>query len=212
MSRINKIDYNCIGDVAQHCDHNKICIAENEALEFDLDKLYCSNMDEILSIWDEVDAYILAKKVCDENPECDTPPEVPENYELKYNLIYGGNYQDCSGKTKSHKGVKRVVIYYSYSRYLTLNLYTDTASGLVVKANEFSLPVDFKQLQMYADKYRNMGLDTFKETIKFLCVSKDTFNWFSSNECKGCGCGSEKCSGTTTKGYGMKVSNISRRL
>jgi len=205
-----KLDYNCIGQVAQHCDNEKLCIAENEALQFDLSQLYCSFWSDVLDIWNEILAYELALIECEEDPECDTPPDQPIDYELKRNLILGGTYDNCKGKTIKHQGVKTVLIYYSYSRYLIINGYSDTASGLVQKTNDFSLPVDLKQLQMYADKYRNMGKIAFDGTLHFLCANKTTFDWFDAKECGYCGCGSDKCGGTKAKGYGFRSSNISK--
>lgn len=205
-------DYNCIGQVAQHCDNEKLCIAENEALDFDLSKLYCSFWFDVLEIWEEVNAYILAVAECESDPDCTTPPVEPIDYDLKYNLIFGGEYLNCNGKTRTHKGVKMVLIYYSYARYTMENQVSDTASGLVKKNNDFSTNVDYKELKDRSDKYRNFGLSTYDNTLHFLCANKSTFDWFDAKECGYCGCGSEKCSGTQSKGYGFKSSNIRKRI
>lgn len=207
-----KEDYNCIGQVAQHCDNDKLCISENEALQFDLSKLYCSFWFDILEIWNELIAYEVSVSECALDPECTTPPTEPNNYELKRNLIFGGDYQNCNGKTRLHKGVKMVLIYYSYARYTLENQVSDTASGLVKKNNDFSTNVDYKELKDRSDKYRNFGLSTYNDTLHFLCANKSTFTWFDSKECGYCGCGSEKCSGTQAKGYGFKSSNISKQI
>lgn len=205
-----KEDYNCIGQVAQHCDNDKLCISENEALEFDLSKLYCSFWFDILEIWNEIIAYEIAVAECDLDPECTTPPIEPTNYELKRNLIFGGEYENCNGKKRLHKGVKMVLIYYSYARYTMENQVSDTASGLVKKNNDFSTNVDYKELKDRSDKYRNFGLSTYNDTLHFLCANKSTFEWFNAKECGYCGCGSDKCSGTIAKGYGMRSQNISK--
>ncbi len=205
-------DYNCIGIVATHCDLPKLCIAESEAMDFDVSQLYCSNWMDILAIWEEINAYRIALSVCEADPDCDTPPTEPTDYDLKVILIDGGNYTGCNDKPATQQGVKKVLTYYSYGRYTILNGFNDTASGMVTKTNEFSIPKTLKELEAFADKYRNMGLISFENTIKFLCANKETFTWFNSGDCKyqcGCNCNSN-CGGTKARGYGLRSTNISR--
>lgn len=204
-------DYNCVAQVAKHCDNEKLCIAENQALEFDLSELYCSFWVDVLEIWDEINAYRLVLYECESDPDCIIPPIEPTDYELKVNLIFGGNYLNCSGKTVSHKGVREVLVYYSYARYIIINQVSDTTSGLVKKNNDFSTNLDYKELKDKSDMSRNMGLISFKRNLHFLCANKSTFTWFDTKECGYCGCGSDKCGGTKAKGYGIRSSNISKR-
>src|SRR6476620_5288673 len=120
--------YNCLGIIAQHCDLSKLCIAENEASSFDLAELFCDFWADIEAINNEIKAY----------DEVDDPkPEKPENYDLKKSLLEGGTYTDCNGKTKPFEGVYKILAYYSYSRYIILNGFSDTPNGLVQKTNEF---------------------------------------------------------------------------
>ena len=206
-------DYLCIGIVAKHCDNTKLCVAENEALNFDLSELFCDFWNDILIYWQEVDAYDMAVSDCDGNIECiESIPEV-ENYADKKALIYGGTFLNCSEKLRPFAGVKKILAYYSYSRYIILNGFSDTPSGMVQKTNEFSIPKSLKELEMFADKYRNMGKITFDNTVSFLCNKKEVFVDYNSYGCVGCGCACEKCSGTTrVKGYGIRGSNITKRL
>lgn len=205
-------DYNCIGIVAKHCDLPKLCIAESEAMDFDVSQLYCSNWMDILSVWEEIIAYNLAVIRCQENPECTTPPTEPDDYVLKVLLIDGGVYEGCNGKPATQQGVKKVLTYYSYGRYTILNGFNDTATGMVTKTNDFSVPKTMKELEGFADKYRDMGLISFQNTIKFLCANKTTFTWFNSGDCKyqcGCDCNND-CGGTKARGYGLRSTNISK--
>lgn len=204
-------DYNCIGLIAKHCDLEKLCIAENEALQFDVSQLYCDSWIDILTIWNEIIDYRIALAICEADPDCTTPPTTPVNYALKVNLIEGGNYTTCNGKEATQQGVKKVLVYYSYSRYKILSGDNDTAYGTVTKTNEFSIPKTQKELEQIADRYRNMGLISFENTIKFLCANKDIFTWFD-NQCKykcGCDCHND-CGGTKAKGYGLRSTNISK--
>lgn len=213
---INQSDFDCIGQVAKHCDLQKLCVAINEAQDFDLSELFCDFWNTILDINSEIKAYQQAYReyedcLLDEDSEDCVEPEIPEYYDEKVNLICGGGFEVCNGKMERHKGVKRILVYYSYSRYLPINEFNDTPNGQVSKTNQFSIPKSLKEIQGFADKYRNMGLESYKRTIKFLCVNRDIFTNFNSKDCGGCNCGDD-CSGKTkVKGYGFKGSIISKR-
>lgn len=205
-------DYSCIGIVAKHCDLTKLCVAENEALKFDLAPLFCLQWVEIMDIWTEINEYLAEYAECEADPECD--PDLipqPENYEFKRKLILGGDYIGCNDKTRQFEGVKAMLVYYSYARYIMLNGFNDTPTGLVQKTNEFSIPITHKELSNFADKYRSMGYATFENIIGYLCANNtDVFTWWT--DCEKCGCGTHKCGGTRAKGYGFRSSIITKRI
>ena len=208
---LTKSDYDCIGDVAKHCGFDKLCIAENQATEFDVSQLYCENWFNILAIWNEINAYLLAVIACEEDPDCDTPPTEPNDYALKVKLIDGGFFQACNDKEMFQQGVKKVLTYYSYARYKMLSGDNDTASGTVTKTNEYSIPKTQRELEQISTQYRNMGLASFENTIKFLCANKNIFTWFESDSCSyKCSCCKGSCSGTQATGYGFRSTNISK--
>lgn len=192
--------YNCIGILAKHCDLSKLCVAENEASSFDLAELFCDFWVEIEQINAEIIAYDNA-----EEPK----PTPPENYTEKKALLDGGNYTDCGGKLRPFEGIYKIMAYYSYARYVMLNGFNDTATGLVQKTNEFSIPIDEKALNNFADKYRNMGLISFERTQRYICQNVSVFDYTHCPKDK-CGCGSNKCGGTKAKGYGFKSSNVNK--
>jgi hypothetical protein len=193
------LQYNCIGILAKHCDLSKLCVAENEASNFDLAELFCDFWVEIEQINTEVIAY--------DNAE--PKPAPPVNYAEKKLLLDGGNYTDCGGKLRPFEGIYKIMAYYSYARYVMLNGFNDTATGLVQKTNEFSIPIDQKALNNFADKYRNMGLISFERTQRYICKNKTIFDYLHCPTDK-CGCGSDKCGGTKAKGYGFKSSNVNK--
>lgn len=181
---LTKEDFKKIGIVANHCDYYKLNIAISEALDFDLPELTCNLHIE----WDSED-------------------------EEWVKLINGGEYIGCNGITYKQKGLKAVVAYFAYARYIILNGFDDTASGMVTKTNEFSIPKPLKELQAFSDKYRNMAKITFDRVSNYICTERDFFGSINGIECKGCGCGSTDCRygyDTNTKGYGLKA-NIIRR-
>jgi len=191
--------YNCLGILAQHCDLSKLCIAENEASSFDLAELFCDFWVEIEAINNEIKAY-------DAAPE--PKPPIPINYALKKELLEGGTYTDCNGKLKPFEGIYKILAYYSYSRYIILNGFSDTPNGLVQKTNEFSIPKPLKELEQFSDKYRNMGYISFGRTQSFICQNSDVFNY---NHCppSNCKCGAN-CGTTQAKGYGFKSNNVNK--
>ena len=218
---INKNDFDCIGQVAKHCDNDKLCISISEAQEFDLSGLFCDFWQYILSVVQELkdyDALLLiynnAVTACDSDQTCIdglTVPTEPDNYDLKVNLICGGEYAGCNEKIRTHKGVKRILVYYAYSRYLLINGFNDTPSGSVTKTNDFSIPKPLKEIQSFADKYRTMGYESFKKTVAFICNNKDVFTEFSG-DCGTCGCGGSCEKSTKAKGYGFRSSIITKNI
>lgn len=210
---LNQSDFDCVGEVARHCDLSKLCIAINESEIFDIESLFCDFWSDVVSIWKEINEYQAAYanyvKCLEDEGECVEPLE-PENYDLKLNLICGGSFEGCGNKVRNHLGVKRIWVYYAYSRYILINPMNDTPNGMVQKTNDFSIPTPLKEIERNADRYRTMGYDSFKKTLNFLCQNKDVFDY--EGECGGCGCGDDDCGRTKAKGYGMKGRIMRKRI
>lgn len=192
-------DFNCVGVLAQHCDMNKVCIAENEAIDFDLSDLFCSYWFDILEYWKEVDAY-------DKSPE--TVPK-PLNYDNKKALIYGGFYESCGNKKGRSNGVKRMLVYYTYSRYVMINQTNDSATGMKYSNSDFATNIPFKDLKQISDKYRTMAYNLYKDVKAFICYSGVLTNW---NDCGKCGCGKDCDRETKATGYGFKGRSIRKKI
>ena len=215
-------DFDCIGVVAKHCDNAKLCIAISEAQDFDLSELLCGMWDYVLSVNASVveydllyDAYLIELAACEENPDCDTPPVAPVeplDYDLNKQLLCGGSFVGCNDRVFKFKGVKQILAYYAYSRYLILNGFNDTAVGSVRKTNEFSIPTPLKEVQSFADKYRTMGYESAKKLFPFICANKDVFVDLDEKHCGGCACGNGCNSATKAKGYGFKSSIIKKSI
>jgi hypothetical protein len=183
---VDRSDFNCIAQLATHCDNKKLCIAISEAQEFDLSGLLCDFWYDILEHID--------------NPE----------YKI---LLCGGTYEDCNRKAKRFPGLKRVLVYYSYSRYLLINEFNDTPSGNVSHTNDYSLAKSLKEISLFADKYRSMAYESWKKTELYLCSNKDKFPEFNSVNCPKCRCIEDNCNGSTqSQGYGIKTSIIKKKL
>lgn len=212
---IEQSDFECVGEVAKHCDLTKLCIAIGEAKEFDLSGLFCDFWTDILDIWQEIELY---QEALEEYEQCISAgleeciePEEPTDYELKLNLICGGSFESCNGKLRYHLGIKRILVYYSYARYVIINPFNDTPNGAVQKTNDFSVPTPLKELQSVSDRYRTMGYESYKKTLNFICANRESFEF--NGDCKECGCTCERCNGKTkAKGYGWNGSIIRKKI
>lgn len=192
--------YNCIGLVAQHCDTRKICIAENEASDFDLAELFCD-------FWADIEGFAQEVRTYDDAQE--PKPVQPTNYKEKKELLEGGVYLDCQQKQRPFGGVYDILVRYSYSRYIILNGFNDTSTGFKEKTNDFSIPKTIKELEQFSNKYRDMAKISYERTVRYICQNNDIFNY---NHCPvdKCGCGSDKCGYTKSKGYGFKSKNVNK--
>lgn len=181
---LTQSDFSVVGQVAKHCNLEKLNIAINEAIIFDLKPLLCELFFEVDANWS------------------DTEGEW-------FDLINPKEFEGCNGKTKSHQGLKNVLIRYSYARYTILNSVDDTPNGGVTKSNDWSIPKPYKELSQISDRYRSMGYELWKEVEAYICLNKDVYI-DSGFDCKPCGCNGKCGSKTSFKGYGIKGSNISK--
>ena len=202
LMNLQQNQYNCIGIVAKHCDQSKLCVAENEASIYDLAELFCDFWFEIEEIEAEIKAYDNAQE---------NKPEKPINYEEKKALLEGGFYKNCSGKKIPFEGVYSILARYSYSRYIILNGFSDTPTGVVQKTNDFSIPKSLKELEQFAEKYRNMAKISFERCLKYICQNIEIFKYSNCPDTScDCGCDSSDCGKTKAKGFGFKIRNVSK--
>ncbi|WP_159430246.1 DUF6712 family protein [Cruoricaptor ignavus] len=178
-------DFDCIGDVAVHCDLKKLCIAVDEALQFDIIPLFCYDfVKEILENFD--------------------------SEEEKWKRLLGCGSYEWNGRSYLNMGFKRVWVYYSYARYLLINQMNDTANGTVRKNNEFSLPTPLKEVTDFSNKYRSMGREAYESVKEYLCRVREDYEKFDDCGCpKVCGCKGACSCGKTKKLTGVRFKTIS---
>ena len=178
-------DFALIGQLAVHCDKEKLTIAIQESIIFDFEPLICENFVEVSNNWDSEET-------------------------IWRDLINGSTYTGCNDKDTRHLGLKRMLLYYIYARYTVMNNFNDTPNGSVTKTNDFSIPKPLKELEQFADKYRSMGYSVWKGVEKYLCHSREDYPTLTVSGCDACGCESGNCEGSAVKGYGIRGSNISK--
>lgn len=185
MIRLLQKDFDCIGQVAKHCNLTKLNIAINEAIKFDAKALLCGLLFEVSDNWESED----------------------EKWD---DLINGSTYEGCNGREISHAGFKEVLAYYAYARYLIINKTDDTASGTVQKTNQFSMPTPLKEVYSISNRYRNMGAELWKDVEAFICTNKKDYPNADFSNCKGCGCNGSCGTKTNTRGFGISGNNVSK--
>lgn len=203
LKYLDPSDFACVGIVARHCDLDKLCVATEEAKQFDVIALFCFEF-----VQDVLDNWNISATIPDPaNPELLIPNP---NYAKYQKLICGGTYHSGE-RTHQNLGLKKVWTYYSYARYLLINQFNDTANGLVSKNNEWSNTVPVKEVTAFSNKYRDMGREAFNSVMGYLCANKTDFPLFDSSNCRfNCGCSGACSCGGTKKMTGFKFKTISK--
>ena len=178
-------DFSLIGQLAVHCDKEKLAIAIQQAIDFDFEPLICENFVEISENWDSEET-------------------------IWRDLINGSTYIGCNDKNMRQLGLKKMLLNYIYAKYIIENDNNDTPNGFVTKTNDFSIPEPLDKLKFKADKYRNQGYSVWKGVEKYLCHSREDYPTLNVSGCDACGCESGNCEGSAVKGYGIRGSNISK--
>jgi hypothetical protein len=170
LTKLTLNDFKCVGDVAFHCDTNKLCISTNQAFNFDLE--LCDDF----------------KNIAFNN--------INSTEQKWIDLWCGSSFESC-GISKKHLGLKYVLSHYSYARYVLLNQYQDTGTGLKQKTNDFSIPIPYKELEMFSNNYKKIAIQSFEKIKEFLCIKNEIYNSglkCENYDCKPCdtGCDTKK--------------------
>lgn len=114
---------------------------EREAIEFDLKPLVGA------SFWHDIDT---------------NPSTVPNAL-----LLNGGTYI-VDNKTIPFAGLKAVLVYYSYARYVAQNIIQDTPSGQHRLQADWSVPPSVKEMQLKIDQIKSGAVAYWKQCEDFL--------------------------------------------
>lgn len=109
-------------------------------------------------------------------------------------LIHGETYTDADGNSIEFKGLKAVIVYYAYSRYVMQSSAIDTPFGMVQKTTEFSQPVSLSEKRDISDRAAISAAAYWEECKLYLDKKSDTFpKW---KECSDCGCDGSTSAGS----------------
>lgn len=160
-----------VGQISSNCDRKKIKIAENEAFDFDLTPLIDCYSNEIKENWNEEEG--IWRDIIN-----------PLNFDVN----------NCS-KCGYHKGLKKVLAYFTFARYMILNQFNDTPNGNVSKRIDFSLPTSMELLKDRSGAYRQMANYTFKSIKEYMNLNRNVYPRFFPTE-------------SEAKGFGARIKNI----
>lgn len=202
---VDRLDFDCIGQVAKHCDWDQLCVYIREQQNLSLLPKLGQCLYNMIACWkiyrDCVDSGDLG---------CDDCGYTPEQLTTIENIFCGGMYTACDGTMKRHFGVKRMLIHYAYGAYIYGHGYQDTPVGVVQKANQDSLPAPLNELRNIDKKNRNSAEYYWEMTKDYLCTLKDV-SPFGECICDcGCSCSCKHCQGKTKQNRGVNFKNISK--
>lgn len=196
---IDKYDFDCIGQVAKHCDWETLCIFIREQQNLSLLPKIGSCLYDLLVKYDL--GYCVSGGY--------------EGEDVLRHLFNGGRYTGCDGTVKMHFGLKRSLVHWAYGAYIYRHGIVDTPFGAVQKLHQDSVPIDMKVLKTLNIEQRSNAENYFKMTLDYLCGVK---NCEPLAECNVCGCiDSCECNYCKTGGKGKtlqrrisKFANISK--
>ncbi len=85
-----------------------------------------------------------------------------------YTDLWNGSEWIVDNKTYRHEGLKVVLIYLSYARYVMNSNIEETAHGTVIKKEEYSTPVSEKTILRKADSAKSGAIVYFDDVKKYL--------------------------------------------
>ena len=95
-------------------------------------------------------------------------------------LLNGGNYT-YNNKTYTNVGLKAVIVFYAYSRYVLFGSNVDTPFGHVVKTNPNSQPSDYMQKKAIAKSNEQMAFKYWESVRDFIERNKTDYPLWESD-------------------------------
>lgn len=152
-------DFDCIGQVARHCDWSQLCIYIREQQNLTL----LPKIGQCL--YTELYNYITTADSTDSTDSGDTS--------VLHDLWCGSEYIGCGGEPAMHFGLERVLVHYAYGAYIYRHGYVDTPFGVVQKMNQDSVPAPMNELRKMMQEHQHAGDQYWQMTKDYLCTVKD---------------------------------------
>ena len=96
-------------------------------------------------------------------------------------LMDGCSFTDCSGNTRYQPGLKKVLVYLFWSRYVYDINFTDTPTGVVTKTRNDSEQLSMGYLNNLSSNYETMAMNYFEQVKEYIMQNKSQYPLF-------CGC------------------------
>lgn len=99
----------------------------------------------------------------------------------KYSELYNGSTWIKNGIEYTHKGLKVVLVYWGYARYIRDSNNESTAFGQRVKSNEFSEPISEATLSRLIEQAKSAGYSFMSDVIRFMEDNKKDYPLWKNN-------------------------------
>jgi hypothetical protein len=96
-----------------------------------------------------------------------TTSGVPQD-EVYYNLVNGATYTDLSGETILYEGLKRMIRYFVYEKYLDIQYYQNTSIGQMQGQNENSVALNRSQIRKARAAIQHEAVRLYRKAAIFI--------------------------------------------
>lgn len=105
----------------------------------------------------------------------------PQNYE---SLLNAAEFESCDGLTLKHKGLKFVIAYLNYAKYVSESHIADTFSGLRQKANPDSETISKGDIERLYKQNRDIAFHAFELIKEYLDRNQSIYSLWKKNNTK----------------------------
>lgn len=107
------------------------------------------------------------------------PTTTPQKYK---DLYLGVSYTNISGHVITYDGLKPMLIYFAFARFVQMDKYRFTATGPVSKKHESSEPLSQKEIVMITEKARSIANAYANNVEKFLSTKRGDYPLWKINQ------------------------------
>ena len=97
------------------------------------------------------------------------------------NLLNGSTFVDCRGNTVTQKGLRYVIAYLNYSKYLGESYVTDSFTGFVTKNRPDAELLSEGQTKRLMDTARKIAMTAFELIKEFLIKNNNVYPLYNQN-------------------------------
>lgn len=83
-------------------------------------------------------------------------------------LLDGCSFEDCNGDTLTHKGLRYVIAYLNYAKYIGESYLNDTATGITQKTRPDSERISSGDIKRLQDENRAIAFNAFDLTRQYI--------------------------------------------
>jgi hypothetical protein len=99
-------------------------------------------------------------------------------------LLDGCSYVNALGNTVTHKGLRYILAYFNYSRYLETSYVTDTATGFVEKIRTDAENISDGKIKRLQENARSLALTAWEYTEEYIVLNALVYPLYYANRQK----------------------------